>query len=411
MAHVRGPIRPRLEAGFGVPERQNRWTVAFRPVLVLPQLVVVLALGIAALVLVVLGWLAALVTGRMPESFARFLAQYLSYGTRVSAYASFMLDAYPPFSFEAGYPVNIAIRTGPVRRVAVLFRIFLVLPALLVVTAVSSGAGVCAFFIWLIVLVKGSMPPSLFDADAAANRFGARVFAYAGMLTSKYPGELLGDARVFGASSSPPVGPPPPPPLASVAWEPADEVSAPAPTGPPAASAPPVPGQAPPASPSPAGRVGPITLSKASKRILVLFIVVGVISQGVRQWAMAGTNHADAANAAVMAAHGTLASQLSAIEQQQASCAKADLACVQRGDRALAAAFTQFARAVASQRFPSSQQAAATALLDDTRTFTALLNRLASDASLSQYSADQAPLVHDAMQVDSAYQRWLSTTS
>ena len=53
-----------------LPDRakQRRWTVLLRLILALPMAVVVIAVGIAAFVCVVLGWFAALVTGRAPSS-------------------------------------------------------------------------------------------------------------------------------------------------------------------------------------------------------------------------------------------------------------------------------------------------------------------------------------------------------
>ena len=57
-----------------MPERakQRRWTVLLRAILAIPLEVVVIAVGIAAVVSVVLGWFAALVTGRAPSSCARW---------------------------------------------------------------------------------------------------------------------------------------------------------------------------------------------------------------------------------------------------------------------------------------------------------------------------------------------------
>jgi Domain of unknown function (DUF4389) len=72
-----------IQLGFTAPQRQNRWKVAFRYVLALPHLVWLVILGIAAFVLVFLGWFAALVTGRLPRGFATFLSDYIIYQTRV----------------------------------------------------------------------------------------------------------------------------------------------------------------------------------------------------------------------------------------------------------------------------------------------------------------------------------------
>ena len=56
-----------------------------------------------------------------------------------------LLDRYPPFAFDREYPVNVDIQPGPVRRLAVLFRIFLLIPANIVSSLASAfsrcGAG------------------------------------------------------------------------------------------------------------------------------------------------------------------------------------------------------------------------------------------------------------------------------
>jgi hypothetical protein len=60
---------------------------------------------------------------------------------------------------------------------------------------VRTGWGVCAFFIWIIVLCLGRMPQSLARATAAALRFEYRLDAYLYLLTSAYPKRLLGDQQ------------------------------------------------------------------------------------------------------------------------------------------------------------------------------------------------------------------------
>jgi len=85
--------------------------------------------GIGALVVAFLGWFAALFTGRLPESFAKFLLGYVRWTTRVYAYEFLMTDAYPPFALDPdpSYPVDVTVTTGRLNRFAVLFRIILVI--------------------------------------------------------------------------------------------------------------------------------------------------------------------------------------------------------------------------------------------------------------------------------------------
>jgi hypothetical protein len=176
------------------PPRQRRLTVLLRLLLLIPQFIVLAVLGVAVFFVAIIGWFAALVTGHLPMWAYYFLSSYLSYATRVRASESLMIDTYPPFSFDAPeYPVQIELRPAELNRLAVLARIILVIPAAIVYSVLTAGWQVCAFFIWLIVLVAGRMPEPLFEATAAIARYLMRVEAYWLMLTTAYPKRLFGD--------------------------------------------------------------------------------------------------------------------------------------------------------------------------------------------------------------------------
>ncbi|MEU9037019.1 DUF4389 domain-containing protein [Streptomyces sp. NPDC048352] len=200
----RGEHLPELDVP--PPGRQRRWTVLLRLLLLLPQLIVTALLGVAAFFVTIAGWFAALVRGRLPDGVARFLGLFLAYETRVTAAAMLLVDRYPPFSFEApGHPVRIELRPGELNRSAVLFRIVLMIPAVIVTTLLQYGwAAVCWVF-WLITLVLGRMPPAVFGAVAAVARYRMRYQAYTMMLTSAYPKGLFGDAPPAVGLSAPAV--------------------------------------------------------------------------------------------------------------------------------------------------------------------------------------------------------------
>lgn len=185
-------FRPELE--IDGPGRQNRLSVAFRLLLLIPQAIVLFFLGIAADVVLVVSWFAALALGRLPDWSQRFLSAYLGYTVRVNAYAYLLVDRYPPFSFHAPtHPVRIELHSGRLNRLAVLFRIILSIPAILLNYVLGSGWGVCAFFLWLTVLITGRSPVPVFGATAAVLRYSFRSQAYFMMLTSAYPRHVFGD--------------------------------------------------------------------------------------------------------------------------------------------------------------------------------------------------------------------------
>lgn len=82
------------------PERLSRLLIFVKWLAVIPHLIVLLFIGIAAFLVVVVGFFAVLFTGRWPEGMRNFLIGATRWGVRVSAYAYLMTDVYPPFSLE-----------------------------------------------------------------------------------------------------------------------------------------------------------------------------------------------------------------------------------------------------------------------------------------------------------------------
>jgi len=79
---------------------RNRLTTAFRLILVIPHLIVLALLGIAALVAWIVAFFAVLFTGRWPDGLRDFVVGVMRWGTRVNAYFLLLTDEYPPFTFD-----------------------------------------------------------------------------------------------------------------------------------------------------------------------------------------------------------------------------------------------------------------------------------------------------------------------
>ncbi|HEX7246163.1 MAG TPA: DUF4389 domain-containing protein [Solirubrobacterales bacterium] len=75
--------------------RQNRWAVFFRLVLALPALLLAAAFGSLLLVVAVLGWFAALFTGRMPLGLRNAGALGLRYTAQLYGYLLLVTESYP----------------------------------------------------------------------------------------------------------------------------------------------------------------------------------------------------------------------------------------------------------------------------------------------------------------------------
>jgi hypothetical protein len=106
------PIDPHVAAR----RRQNRWTVLFRLILALPALILAGVFSGLLGVVAVLGWFAALVTGRMPVGLRNAGAYALRYSAQTSAYVFLASPAYPysgPCLESAATPESESALTAP----------------------------------------------------------------------------------------------------------------------------------------------------------------------------------------------------------------------------------------------------------------------------------------------------------
>ncbi|MFJ4438125.1 DUF4389 domain-containing protein [Streptomyces sp. NPDC088923] len=163
--------------------------------LLVPHAVVLFFLSLAAFLTAIVGWFAALVLGRLPEPVFRYLAAYLAYEARVGASAMLLVDRYPPFALfhDTGYAVRFENRPTHLNRLAVLFRIVLIIPAWIIASLAMSGWWTLGLIWWLITLVLGRMPAALHSASVAALRYHLRTSAYWLLLTPAYPKRFFGD--------------------------------------------------------------------------------------------------------------------------------------------------------------------------------------------------------------------------
>jgi Domain of unknown function (DUF4389) len=84
-----------VDIAIGEPERQSRWKTLFRLFLAIPAFIVTSALNAALVVVGILGWFAALVTGRMPTGLRNLGAYAVRYLSQTNAYFLVLTDAYP----------------------------------------------------------------------------------------------------------------------------------------------------------------------------------------------------------------------------------------------------------------------------------------------------------------------------
>jgi len=81
-------------------EDRNRLTVGLRILWLIPIALFLVVVSVAAVVVAILGFFAVLFTGRWPDGMRRFLIRRTRLSVRVGAYASLLIDDYPPFSLN-----------------------------------------------------------------------------------------------------------------------------------------------------------------------------------------------------------------------------------------------------------------------------------------------------------------------
>jgi hypothetical protein len=352
---VEGPA-PVL-VSFAPPAKQNRLTIAFRLLLAVPHVIILYALDIAAEVVAIIGWFAALFTGSLPDWAHTFITGVLRWQVRISAYTLFLTGSYPPFSLEdEPYPVRLVTARARLNRFAVFFRLILVIPAVVVAGVAVYGVAVVSFFCWLIALIAGRLPESLHQAIAAVLRFQIRFTSYFYLVTGVYPWWGL-----FG-----------------------DHVAVPAMA----------PGPADDADTTPAAATDPwrLPLSAAAQGLVALFLVLGVAALIVLGFlASSATNPGSAFSNArslvlIGSAYNKVASSSTKFENAVQACGS--LSCVTAQDSNEATALRAFASAVSSAGVTGSASADANRLVNDANAAAQSLDKLAASTTVAQYQSE-----------------------
>jgi hypothetical protein len=365
---------------FGEPTKQNRLTIFFRLILLIPQYIVVYLLRIVLFFAGIVGWFAALVTGKLPEGLAFFITGVIRWEARVFAYGLLLNDRYPPFSLESNpeYPVDVAIQSGKLNRLAVLFRIILVIPAAVLSALLLYGVGVFSIILWIVALVMGELPPAFFGAAAAAIRFQIRVDGYFLMVTSYYPGKLMGD-RDAGAPPAPPA-----PPSPDAGGDAGGDV-----------------GTAPAGAPSP----WELALTSGARVMVVILVVLGLAAAGGYGAVLAaGSNTPSTINAIdnaigttvtlqdAQSAYSSVSRSATTFGNSVQSCG-ASLQCVQASAASFAAALNTYATKVGDLTVPASarakQEAAVQAAHQAAAEVSSLTTASSYEALAQQISASQ----------------------
>jgi hypothetical protein len=383
-----------VQLAVAATARQRRVTVAFRVILAIPHMFVLYFLAIAAGVVCFLGWWGALFMGRLPDFAASYLTGYMRWAARVQAYLMLLTDMYPPFTLDddPSYPVRIMVSQERLNRAAVFFRFILIIPLDIVFGVLSLGAStIMSFIAWLITLITGQLPASWHQAYTAVLRYWVRFTCYAYLLTPTYPGGLFGDGPAGDAQ-----------PQAGYAAPGHGTPGEPG-YGDPGQSTPGqgTPGYGDPAYGAPRPAFQPadwrLALTAPAKRLVVLFVVLGVLIWG-GYIALFGTLIATGTNGALTAhnaitsmnsSYNALANNLSQSQSAMAACNK-KLSCVTAADGTTASDFSKFASQLQATAMPSAAVPDANKLLSDANKAAQGFTQLGQSSSVEQYQSTTA---------------------
>jgi uncharacterized protein DUF4389 len=177
-----------IRVAVGDDLERSRLTVFFRLLLAIPHVVVLVLWGVLVVLLALVGWIAALVTGRLPGGLHRFFVSFLRYATRVTGYVGLLSNPFPPFGGGGTYPVDVDVDPPAAQsRWSVLFRIVLAIPALFLAYVFRLGLQVVGFLGWFYCLATGRMSGGLQNLGTYCLRYETQTYGYLLLLTSRYP--------------------------------------------------------------------------------------------------------------------------------------------------------------------------------------------------------------------------------
>jgi hypothetical protein len=210
-----------VDVEIGPPLRQNRWTVAFRIVLVLPALILVGVLAgagegfgsennsglfLAGLLptTAFLGWFACLARARMPRGLRDAGAYGLAYAAHTWAYLLLLTDRYPtsdPFLAlpelpERSDPITLEVGDDLRRsRLTVFFRVLLAAPHFVWLALWGVASIPAAILNWFWLFFAGVSPAWLHRFLAGYVRYQLHVNAFVFLIGNPFPGFTGAEGR------------------------------------------------------------------------------------------------------------------------------------------------------------------------------------------------------------------------
>jgi hypothetical protein len=175
----------RLEIVY--PDRLNRLTTFFRPIMVIPIAIIqsLLSTGL---------WFATLLMivfrVKYPRWWFEFARELTRLNTRVGAYAALLTDKYPSTTKDQSVHLDVDYPDADkdLNRWLPLIKWFLAIPHYIVLILLWIFAFFAVVIAWFAIVITGRYPKPLFDYVVGVMRWSLRVSAYMYLLvTDRYP--------------------------------------------------------------------------------------------------------------------------------------------------------------------------------------------------------------------------------
>ena len=175
----------RLEIDY--PDRLNRLTTFFRPILTIPIAIILslLSSGLAFATLLMIVFRV-----KYPKWWFDFARELTRLNMRVGAYGALLTDRYPSTTKDQAVHVDIDYPDveKDLSRWLPLVKWLLAIPHFVVLVVLSIFAFFAIVIAWFAILITGRYPKGLFDFVVGVFRWSLRVSAYMYLLvTDRYP--------------------------------------------------------------------------------------------------------------------------------------------------------------------------------------------------------------------------------
>ncbi len=183
------------------PELNRLWGIPFigifvRFIMAIPHIVVLMVLGIGMYVVILLGWIPILITGRPIGIQTAWIKETIHRATRVVAYGYFLFPGgYPPLEPGAPNPLELNInlegrsmsRLWGIPFVGFFARVIAAIPHIIVLYILMIVAFLLEIVLWIPILVSGKYPGWAMSFYSGVLRYLARLYAYLFLLPVPYP--------------------------------------------------------------------------------------------------------------------------------------------------------------------------------------------------------------------------------